>query len=137
MTPYIENQLDPSIEDNNTEIIQVPSKTYKLKNDRIIGFVDNIDAVKQTIYHILSTERNQYLIYDDNYGVELEQYIGKDFDYLQSSIEDTLQEALTMDLRILSVQVIEITKASLDTVNIKFIVSSIYGDLQMEVNISV
>lgn len=105
--------------------------------DRIIGFVDNLEAIRQAIYHILMTERYAYLIYDDNYGVELEQYIGKDLDYIQATIEETLREALTYDLRILDVTVNNIEQIDNSTVLINFTVNTEYGDLILEVNVDV
>ena len=132
MLPQIDNQLI-----NETKLIELPSKTYKLNNDRIVGFVDRVEAVKQAVYHILSIERYAYLIYDNNYGVELQQYIGKDIQYLQNTVENTLKEALTYDLRILDVKVTKVEKISDDIAEVKFNVQSIYGNLQMEVNISV
>ena len=83
------------------------------------------------------TERYAYLIYDDNYGIELEQYIGRGFDYLEATIEETLKEALLIDLRITNVIVTEIKKIKNDIAQIKFDVESIYGNLQMEVTINV
>ena len=137
LLPQIENPIV-----NETNIITIPSKTYKLivnedKEDRIIGFIDELEAVKQAIYHILMTERYSYEIYSDNYGIELEQYIGKGIDYLETTIEDTLKEALMNDFRIINVTIIEITKITNDTALVKFDVECIYGDLQMEVNIIV
>ena len=108
-----------------------------LETDRIEGFVDGLDAIKQAIYHILMTERYAYLIYDNNYGVELEQYIGKDLDYIKATIEQTLKEALTYDLRINDVKVNSIDKVGHDKVLINFTAYTIYGDLVLEVNINV
>lgn len=137
MLPQIDNQLK-----NTSQVITLPSKTYKLNlndndNDRIIGFVDKLDAVKQAVYHILSIERYAYLIYDNNYGVELEQYIGQGFEYLYATIEETLKEALTHDLRITNILITNINKISNDTALVEFEVQSIYGNLQMGVNIIV
>ena len=105
--------------------------------ERIMGYVDNLQAIKQAVYHILMVERYSYIIYSDNYGVELEQYIGRDFDYLAATIQDTLKDALMYDLRITDVIVTNIEKLKSDTVKVDFTVYSIYGNLQMEVNISV
>ena len=137
ITPQIDNPINTI-----NDITTIPSRTYKLNineldEDRIIGFVDKLAAIKQAIYHILATERYAYLIYDDNYGIELEQYIGKGFDYLQSTIEGTLKEALTIDLRILNVIVTAINKLSIDKAEVRFTVESIYGNLQMEVIVNV
>ncbi len=131
LTPQIENSLKPT-----TQIVLVPSKTYKMKEERIAGYVDGLEAVKQAIYHTLMVERYSCLIYDDNYGVELEQYIGQDIEFLKATIESTLKEALTQDLRIKDVIVTNIKELE-NIILVKFTVKSTYGDIQMEVNINV
>lgn len=150
MLPQIDNQMTDN-EEELEQITEIPSKTYKLninslydtsneviiEANRIIGYIDNLDAIRQAIYHILSIERGSYEIYDEDYGVELEQYFGESFEFLEATIEGTLQDALTYDLRIENVTVDEINKISSDKVEVKFTVESIYGDLQLEVNIDV
>jgi phage baseplate assembly protein W len=129
--------------DNITPYIKVEYYTNEdiafvvVETDRIEGFTNGIDAIKQAIYHILMTERYAYLIYDNNYGVELQQYIGKDLDYIEATIEQTLKEALTYDLRITDVKVNSIKQIDHDKVLINFTAYTIYGDLVLEVNINV
>lgn len=149
--PQIDNSISNTLQTIQT---QLPSKTYKLNldvittyneegtlktinTDRIEGYVDNIQAVKQAIYHILMTERYAYLIYDENYGVELEQYIGADLDYIETTLEETLKEALMHDLRINDVKVNSINKVETDKVLVNFTAFTIYGDLILEVSINV
>lgn len=132
MLPQIDNSLN-----NELQTITIPSKTYKLTEERITGFVNGLEAVKQAVFHILSVERYSCLIYDDNYGVELEQYIGKDLDFIEATIEDTLKEALTQDNRINNVVVNSIEKQTSDTVLIDFDVMCTEGIISMEVNLSV
>lgn len=135
-----------SITNISSNSIALLSITYYSNNDvefktiftdRIIGYVDKLDAIKQAIYHILSIERYAYLIYSNNYGVELEQYIGKDINYLQATIEQTLKEALTYDLRIKDVIVNEIKQININTVLINFTAITLYGNLILEVNVNV
>ena len=106
-------------------------------SDTISGFIDNQEAMKQAIYHTLAIERYSYIIYTNNYGAELEQYIGKSFEYLRSNIETTLRDALTYDLRILDVEVNSVEKTSIDVATVKFTAFTIYGNLQLEVNVNV
>ena len=56
----------------NFEIEEIPTYTYKMKSDsnRIQGHTDSLDAMKQAIFKILSTERYQHQMYSWNYGVE-------------------------------------------------------------------
>lgn len=93
---------------NAPETVNYPSKTYRYGEIQITGKIDDLEAIKQAVFHILSIERYDYLIYDDNYGAELRKYIGQDFSYLEATIEQTLREALTQDDRILDVEVTDI-----------------------------
>ncbi len=143
-----DGDLFVSSEDDNLEnkydiiryhLIQNITSKYLLneKVDRIGGFITDDEAIKQAIYHILSVERYSCLIYDSNYGVELEQYIGQDMDYLEATIENTLEEALIQDERISGVTVLNIEKVGDDLVNIRFAVDTAVNEIQMEVNVNV
>lgn len=85
-----------------------PNKTYKIavktdeneENDRISGYTDDIDALMQTIYLILSTERYQYIIYSWDYGIELLDLIGKPMPYVMAELPRRIKDALTQDERI-------------------------------------
>lgn len=134
MLPQIDNSIDTTIKQ-----VTLSSKTYKLTNEntRINGYVDNIESIKQAIYHILGVERYSCLIYDDNYGVEFEQYIGKDIEFVSATIENTLREALIQDNRIIDVVVTNITKNNIDSVAVDFNVTTVSGDIIMEVDINV
>ncbi|AIY81525.1 DUF2634 domain-containing protein [Clostridium botulinum] len=104
------------------------SKTYKIKENRIIGFCDEIEALKQTIYFILNTERYDYLIYPDSYGSELRRTIEMERDIAESELKRRIKEALTQDDRIENVDefIFEYEK---DSVLVKFTVFSIYSKL--------
>lgn len=68
--------------------------------DRINGFVDDLEAVVQAVYLILSTERYQFIIYSWDYGVELVDLIGQPMPYVMSELPRRIKEALTQDDRI-------------------------------------
>ncbi len=114
---------------NIQEIIYF-DKTYKIKDNRVVGFCDGIEALKQTIYFILNIERYDYLIYSKNYGSELRGIIGVDRDIGESELKRRIKEALTQDDRIENVENFEF-KYERDSVLIKFTVFSIYGDLNV------
>lgn len=85
--------------------VQYHGNTYKVEvlggeEDRINGFVDDLESVKQAIYLILSTERYKYIIYSWDYGVELVDLIGKPIPYCMSEIPRRVKEALLVDNRI-------------------------------------
>lgn len=97
----------PSIEILKQEITEqaYPTKTYKIVNgrDRISGYTDDLDAIAQAVYLILSTERYKHIIYSWDYGVELQDLIGKPMPYVMSEIPRRITEALTQDDRITDV----------------------------------
>ena len=53
-----------------------------MNTKRIQGTVDDLDAVIQTIYKILNTERYEYEIYSWDFGIELVDLYGKDITYV-------------------------------------------------------
>ena len=107
------------------------SKTYKIKDGKIVGFCDGKEALEQTIFFILSTERYKYLIYSDNYGSEFENVPNIDRDILESELKRRINEALIQDDRIESTDNY-IFNYDEDSVLVKFTVFSIYGDLEIE-----
>lgn len=79
-----------------------PSHTYKLvtESNRVSGFVDDVESIKQAINLILSSERYQHIIYSWDYGVELFDLIGKPMPYVMSELQRRVKDALTQDDRI-------------------------------------
>lgn len=88
------------------EEAEYPTKTYKIRVDdnRIVGYTDDLDAVVQAIYLILSIERYQHIIYSWDYGVELLDLYGKPMPYVMSEVERRITDALTQDDRIVEVK---------------------------------
>ena len=121
---------------NDTYIIREPSLTYSLDYD---GKLNSIESIQQAIFCILMTERYSNPIYNDNYGVELEQYIGKDMGYIKATIENTLKDALTYDDRIENVIVNSVTKSTKqqNACVIEFTVVTTLGDLDETIDVSV
>lgn len=106
-----------------------PSKTYALDSEsgRISGYVDELEAVRQAVYKALNTERYMYAGYTDNYGVELRDKIGTRLTYALPEIKRCISEALEWDSRIDSVDGFAFVPGG-DSVQVSFIVHSIYGD---------
>ncbi|BDR73620.1 phage protein [Clostridium tetani] len=117
-------------DDLEVEEIIEPTKTYKIKDDRIVGFCDGIEALKQAIYLILNTERYEYLIYSNDYGSELKSLIGKDRDIAESEYKRRIKEALIQDDRINNIDNF-IFNYNGDNVLIEFLVFSIYGEFSI------
>lgn len=117
--------------ENDLEVEEViePTKTYKIdfEKGKVIGFCDDIEALKQSIQLILNTERYEHLIYSWNYGSELKGIIGRDKDIAESEFKRRISEALIQDERINSVNNF-IFKYDKDGVIVNFTVFSIYKE---------
>lgn len=114
-----------------------PSRTYRLEpnGNRIIGFTNGLEAVKQAVLLILNTERFRHIIYSWNYGNELYKTIGEDFGLAQSNVKRYIKEALLQDERITDVDEFVFDKTERNTLNVSFTVSTIFGEFQTEVKI--
>lgn len=121
------------------ENINQPSLTYglDLTRKRITRKIDGYDAIFQAVEKILFTERYSYVIYSSQYGVELNRFIGKDYDFIISDIQRVIEESLLIDDRILGVSDFEINQTNIDSMTISFLVNSIEGEkaFNMEVNV--
>ena len=108
-----------------------PSLTYRMDvvNERIVGKVDGIEAVKQAVYKALNTERYNYLIYSWNYGIETKDLYGKDMDYCKSELKRRIGEALAQDDRIDSVSDFEF-KVDGNKLTVSFVVHSNVGSFE-------
>ena len=120
-------------------IEEQPSLTYKmdLEGDSVRGFADKQEAMKQTVYRILNTERYQFVIYPWYYGIETLDLYGEPVTYVCPELERRITEALLTDTRIRSVTDFEFDLDGKGAVHAAFTVNTIYGavNAQKEVNI--
>lgn len=126
----------PSVNDDllvDIEINKLPSLTYEIKigKDKMGNYVDGIEAMKQSIYHIINTERYQYLIYSWNYGVELADLFGKPIAYCYPEIKRRITEALLQDDRIESVDSFEFSHSKGDVLA-RFRANTTEGEIEIE-----
>lgn len=132
MIPQTDNYTDVIVDDD-FEYIDKPSltyeidpKTYRVKSTK----VDGLEAVKQAVYLVLSTERYEYIIYDE-YGVELWELYGREDSYVIPELERVMTEAVLRDDRVEAVSNFKIHtdgKARIVT----FTVHSVFGDFEAE-----
>lgn len=134
-------QLTPNTYDFNAEFQteEFANKTYKIdfQENRIIGKIDNLEAVGQAVYKILHTERFNYLIYSWDYGVELESLIGKDYEFILGDLQRRIEEALLQDDRIEVIEHLKIQKKEKESIIVSFLVISKYGNIPTEVSVNV
>ena len=111
------------------------SKTYKLSDAMIQGFSDGLDALQQSIYKVLNTEKYEHPIYSFSYGIDLENLIGKDPAYVKIELKRRIQECLLQDERIQSVDNFAYTVNG-DEMLCTFDVVSIYGEFTITKEVS-
>lgn len=130
MLPQNNNLLNRGI-----EIQSNASKTYfiDIKNDKMKGITDGLEALKQAIYLILSIQRYDYIIYSWNYGIELKDLFGKPTTYACAVLPSRIKQALMQDDRIQNVYDF-VTRAKGETVFVKFTVDSVFGMFEQEVS---
>lgn len=109
-----------------------PSKTYRIDGNRIRGMIDGLDAVKQAVELILSTERFEYEIYSTDYGMETRDLIGKSREYVQGDLQRRISEALAEDDRVTGISDFDISFSG-ESATATFTVNSEFGNFQEEV----
>jgi hypothetical protein len=89
------------------EAAELPSKTYRLdlEEGRILGMVDGQEAVRQAIHKAIITPRWKCLIYDNQYGSEIEAAVIQSHgsasqDYIKTVVPGFVRDALRPDKRI-------------------------------------
>ncbi|MEE6715776.1 DUF2634 domain-containing protein [Schleiferilactobacillus harbinensis] len=120
--------------DNQGDVIEVtaPSLTYRVINGRIVGMIDGQDAARQAIDKILRTERFVWHIYDDQYGNDLAELLGKEMPYVKAEVQRMLMEALKADDRVNDVRVDKIEQTGSDELSVFATVTTQFGLLNIE-----
>lgn len=132
MIPQTDNYTDVIVDDD-FEYMDKPSLTYEIDPGtyRVKSTkVDGLEAVKQAVYLVLSTERYEYIIYDE-YGVELWELYGREDSFVIPELERVITEAVMRDERVDHISNFKITadgKVRICT----FTVHSVFGDFEAE-----
>ncbi len=113
-----------------SESVEPTSRTYRLdlRQKRVIGTVNGIEAIEQAVYKILQTDRFDHLIYSADYGTEYGGLAGAEQGLLQSELRRRFEEALLQDDRITAVEAMRFTFGR-GSALVEFTVESSYGDL--------
>lgn len=125
--------------DQDFEIEEQPSKTYKmdLNGNSVRGFCNELEAMKQTVFRILSTERYQHIIYSWNYGIETLDLYGQPVTYVCPELERRIEEALLVDSRIVRVSDFEHDTSVKGVVHTAFSVHTVFGDFAAEKEVNI
>ena len=128
---YLPNTGD-DLEDIEFAEARMPGYTWHVVDNRIRGMCDEAEALEQAIYHILSIERYQWVIYPQSYGSEIADLIGQPHDYAASELKRTITEALMQDDRVIDVGDWEFEFGyDKDALTAEFVVETIYGEIEI------
>lgn len=127
-----------NMELNKIKVAISPTKTWYVdfEKKRIYGFADGTVAMKQAVELAIKTTRFKYIIYSFNYGQELNQLIGKDFDYVSVEAPRLIKECLLQDDRIKNVLDFNINRCG-EGVSITFNVETENGIIDGEARLGV
>lgn len=112
-------------------------RTYRMdmKNKRIIGMVDGIEAAAQSMFKALQVRRFAYLIYDDQYGCDVFNKIGNlnlTQEYLNTDIPVMIEDTFLNDETVLGISDLSFEVIDGDSVSVEFAVATIFGDADFE-----
>lgn len=128
-----------SLKLNNVVVKQNPTIQYRLDETtkRIIGTCDGIEALKQTIFNTLQTDRYAFVIHSWEYGSEVSSLIGEPINYVEAECERMIKEALEGDDRILAVDTFEFSRPKHGVLAVSFVVHSVYGEIDETIDVEV
>ena len=112
------------------------SKTYRIIDNNLSGYVDELQSLKQAIFKVLNTERYEYPIYSFDYGIELESLIGKDTDYIKIELKRRIEECLLEDERIKEINDFKFIQDG-ESLVCSFNVISIYGEISINKEVDI
>ena len=122
----------------NLQVVSIPTNTHKIiiDKDRVSGYTDGLDAMRQAVYLILSTERYSYPIYSWNFGIELKDLFGKQMNYVIPVLKLRIEDALSQDDRITSVENFEF-ETNKNTLTTAFTVKTTQGDFETSMEVTI
>lgn len=135
LTTYIDEDVYPT-RTYRVRLLGNENSTSPVYLNKVSGYTDGIDAIKQTIYFILGTERYEYLIYSWDYGIELQDLFGKPMPYVIAEIKRRITEALTMDDRITDVVDFQFER-NREILHVTFSVVSTLGSIPTELEVDI
>lgn len=123
--------------DTSLTYVDRPTNTFMIdwSSRQISGMGSGLAAMRQAVDIILNTERFRWQIYSPNFGVELEELIGEEYDYVTSEIARRVEDAFSTDSRVLSVGNFVFTDQGQGVLKCVFDVSTIFGPVQAEVTV--
>lgn len=137
MLPNIDTELDDITTEQDEEL--QPSRTYKIdfENKRIVGMIDDYEAVVQFIRKSLNTDKYAFEIYNWCYGNEIRSLIGMPYSYVVTRLPNIIKEAVLTDERILDVRDCTFEQLDIDSMLISCNIDTVYGTVNFEQEVSI
>lgn len=122
---------------NTEENIVQNSKCPRIDLDakRFVGWVEGKESVAQFVYTALNVERYENLLHTWQFGIERNDLYGMPTDYVIAEMKRRIEDTLSIDSRITAVDTFEFSIKG-RTINIKFVVHTIYGDNNFEYEVT-
>ena len=114
----------------------LPTNTFIIGDEsrQVVDMNEGLEAMRQAVEIILTTKRFNYQIYDESFGIELEDLVGEDPDYIESTLPERVRDAFSVDDRILREENYEFTTSG-DTMTVTFDVITVFGAFNVGVSI--
>lgn len=118
------------------EYVSLPTNTWIIDrtSKQVLSMDAGLDAMRQAVEITLANERFRWQIYNSNFGTELNDLPGQEEAYIESELPRRIQDAFSVDDRILSVEDFQFVRDG-DTLNVSFIVQTVYGAIQEAVTV--
>lgn len=130
----------PALSDLFQEIhfIQRSAQDYRLyMNSKVIsGTAQGIEAIIQSIYKRLYTQRYAHAIYSSDYGMERNDLYGMPLDYVQTVLPGRIKETLLQDSRIQDVTEFSFFHNGTN-LTVSFVVQTSVGEINAEYKVGV
>lgn len=119
------------------EYVDRPTNTYIIdwSSKQIRGMDAGLAAMRQAVETILACERYKWQIYTSNFGSELEDLPGEDFALLVAEIPRRINDAFSVDNRILETQNWTFKDNGDGSMTVSFNVVTVFGTVSEEVTV--
>lgn len=122
-----------NVEDDLTRGTKSPKIDFVKK--RLVGWTEGNGAVSQFVYLVLNVERYENLLHTWQFGLETNDLYGMPTDYVVAELKHRIEDALSVDDRITSVDSFEFSIKG-RTISVTFVVHTIYGDETFEYEVT-
>lgn len=119
------------------QYVEQPTNTFIIDwtSKQILRMDNGLEAMRQAVEIILRNERFRWQIYSPNFGSELEDLIGEDYDFIIGEFPRRIRDAFSADSRILSADNFIFSYAGDGKLTCNFEVYTVFGKISEEVQV--